>query len=105
MSNVKLPKFRGFSSYQIKLFAVVFMTIDHLAAYGHEIPIFYTHYNLLRTIGRIAAPLLLSVAPVCDIHWGVYLPGIDGGVNFHRLQKRVAKAFTLSQLFFVVNTS
>lgn len=61
MSNVKLPKFRGFSSYQIKLFAVVFMTIDHLASYGHEIPFFYTHYNLLRTIGRIAAPLFFFV--------------------------------------------
>lgn len=61
MSNLKLPKFRGFSSYQIKLFAVIFMTIDHLAAYGHEIPIFYTYYNLLRTIGRLAAPLFFFV--------------------------------------------
>ena len=61
MPNVKLPKFRGFSSYQIKLFAVVFMTIDHLAAYGFEIPIFDAHYNLLRTIGRLAAPLFFFV--------------------------------------------
>lgn len=61
MSNIHFPKFRGFSSYQIKLIAVVFMTIDHLASYGHEIPIFYTHYNLLRTIGRIAAPLFFFV--------------------------------------------
>ncbi len=61
MSNLKLTKFRGLSSYQIKLFAVAFMTIDHLASYGHEIPFFYTHYNLLRTIGRIAAPLFFFV--------------------------------------------
>jgi len=61
MSNLTLPKFHGLSSYQIKLFAVVFMTIDHLAAYGHEIPMFYTHYNLLRTIGRLAAPLFFFV--------------------------------------------
>ncbi|MBR2408778.1 MAG: hypothetical protein IKB07_07445 [Lachnospiraceae bacterium] len=61
MSSVKPPRFRGFSSYQIKLFAVVFMTIDHLAAYGHEIPIFYTYYNQLRLIGRLAAPLFFFV--------------------------------------------
>lgn len=61
MSNLRLPKFHGLSSYQIKLFAVVFMTIDHLAAYGHEIPIFYAHYNLLRTIGRLAAPLFFFI--------------------------------------------
>ena len=61
MSNLKLPKVHGLSSYQINLIAVVFMTIDHLAAYGFEIPIFYAHYNLLRTIGRLAAPLFFFV--------------------------------------------
>ncbi len=61
MSNVKFPKFRGLSSYQIKLIAVVFMTIDHLAAYGFEIPIFDAHYNLLRSIGRLAAPLFFFI--------------------------------------------
>jgi hypothetical protein len=33
------------------------MTIDHLAAYGFEIPVFGAHFNTLRIIGRIAAPL------------------------------------------------
>lgn len=61
MSNLTFPKFRGLSSYQIKLIAVVLMTIDHLAAYGFEIPIFYAHYSLLRTIGRLAAPLFFFV--------------------------------------------
>ena len=33
------------------------MTIDHLAAYGFEIPVFGAHFDTLRIIGRIAAPL------------------------------------------------
>jgi hypothetical protein len=33
------------------------MTIDHLAAYGFEMPVFAAHFNTLRVIGRIAAPL------------------------------------------------
>lgn len=33
------------------------MTIDHLAAYGFEIPCFGAHFSTLRLIGRIAAPL------------------------------------------------
>jgi len=61
MSNVTVPKFRGLSSYQIKLFAVIFMTLDHLASYGFEIPFFYTYFNQLRTFGRLAAPLFFFV--------------------------------------------
>jgi len=37
------------------------MTIDHLAAYGFEIPIFDTYFNQLRLIGRLAAPLFFFV--------------------------------------------
>ena len=33
------------------------MTIDHLGAYGFEIPVFKAHYDMLRIIGRMAAPL------------------------------------------------
>ena len=33
------------------------MTVDHLAAYGFEIPVFGAYYDTLRIIGRIAAPL------------------------------------------------
>ncbi|MBP3570039.1 MAG: hypothetical protein J6K04_12855 [Lachnospiraceae bacterium] len=48
---------RGLSSNQIKWIALVAMTIDHLAAYGFEIPMFGAHFDTLRIIGRIAAPL------------------------------------------------
>lgn len=48
---------RGLSISQIKWIALITMTIDHLAAYGFEIPIFGTYYDKLRIIGRIAAPL------------------------------------------------
>lgn len=48
---------RGLSISQIKWIALLAMTIDHLAAYGFEIPIFGAHFNTFRVIGRIAAPL------------------------------------------------
>lgn len=48
---------RGLSISQIKWIALIAMTIDHLAAYGFEIPIFDAHFNTFRIIGRIAAPL------------------------------------------------
>ena len=48
---------RGLSISQIKWIALIFMTIDHLAAYGFEIPVFGAHFTTLRIIGRIAAPL------------------------------------------------
>ncbi len=48
---------RGLSISQMKWIALIFMTIDHLAAYGFEIPVFGAHFDTLRIIGRIAAPL------------------------------------------------
>lgn len=48
---------RGLSISQIKWIALIFMTLDHLAAYGFEIPVFGAHFETLRIIGRIAAPL------------------------------------------------
>ncbi len=48
---------KGLSAYQIKIIAVIFMTLDHLAAYGFEIPVFDQYYSWLRLVGRIAAPL------------------------------------------------
>ena len=50
---------KGLSSNQIKWIALFFMTIDHLAAFGFEIPLFAAHSDLLRLLGRIAAPLFL----------------------------------------------
>ena len=48
---------RGLSISQIKWIALIAMTIDHLAAYGFEIPVFDAHFTTMRIIGRIAAPL------------------------------------------------
>lgn len=54
---------RGLSSFQLKLIAVICMTLDHLVAFGWSIPLFtpYRVQLLLRTLGRIAAPLFLFV--------------------------------------------
>lgn len=59
MYKVILLTKSGLTSYHIKWIALVFMTVDHLGAYGFEIPIFAAHYNILRILGRIAAPLFL----------------------------------------------
>lgn len=52
-------KEKGLTSYQIKLIALCTMTLDHLAAYGSELPMINEHSYILRIIGRIAAPLFL----------------------------------------------
>ena len=51
--------FQGLSSYQLKLVALLFMSIDHLGAYGFSVPIFGKYYSTFRILGRIAAPLFL----------------------------------------------
>ena len=56
---VDKEKNRGLSASQLKWIALITMTIDHLAAYGFEIPVFEKYFNVLRVIGRIAAPLFL----------------------------------------------
>ena len=52
---------KGLTSSQIKWIALAAMTLDHLAAYGGNIPIFGAYYLPLRTVGRMAAPLFLFV--------------------------------------------
>lgn len=59
LNSVKNPLTTGLTSYQIKMIAVFFMTLDHLAAYGSKIPLFTAYYTPLRVLGRIAAPLFL----------------------------------------------
>lgn len=54
-------KKKGLTSYQLKIIALCTMTLDHLAAYGGEIPIFGHYAYTLRIVGRIAAPLFLFV--------------------------------------------
>lgn len=49
----------GLNAWQIKMIAVLAMTVDHLAAYGFEIPIFGAYSYRMRVIGRIAMPLFL----------------------------------------------
>ena len=43
----------------LKLFAVILMMLDHLAAYGFELPGIRNNVEILRLIGRMAAPLFL----------------------------------------------
>ncbi len=52
---------KGLNSWQIKMIAIVFMTIDHLGAYGFEIPILDAVKTELRLLGRIAMPLFLFI--------------------------------------------
>lgn len=59
MEQIKIRLSQGLTSYQIKMLAVILMTIDHLGAYGFEIPIFSTYNYQLRLIGRLAMPLFL----------------------------------------------
>lgn len=61
MEQMKSRLTKGLTAYQIKMLAVILMTIDHLGAYGHEIPVFsLSAYNYqLRLIGRSAMPLFL----------------------------------------------
>lgn len=61
MGQLKTRLTQGLTSYQVKILAVVFMTIDHLGAYGFEIPIFDAYNTKLRLIGRIAMPLFLFI--------------------------------------------
>jgi len=51
----------GLDATAIKLIALVIMTMDHIGAYGTDIPFVRENYMLLRQIGRIAAPLFLFV--------------------------------------------
>lgn len=61
MEKIRRWMAKGLTAYQIKMLAVILMTIDHLGAYGYEIPVFsLSAYNYqLRLIGRLAMPLFL----------------------------------------------
>ena len=49
----------GLSTNALKLIALVFMTVDHVGYLCGHIPFVADHSILLRTLGRIAAPLVL----------------------------------------------
>jgi hypothetical protein len=70
MAEIRETVKAGLTSARIKWIALVFMTIDHLAAYGYKIPLFAEHYWLMRTAGRIAAPLFLFILTESARHTG-----------------------------------
>lgn len=61
MGQLKNRPWKGLNAWHIKMIAVYFMTIDHLGAYGFEIPLFGAYENKLRILGRIAMPLFLFI--------------------------------------------
>ena len=54
-------KIHGLTAHQVKMIALVFMTIDHIGSEAFEIPLISAHYSSLRILGRIAAPLFLYI--------------------------------------------
>ena len=86
---------RGLTAFQLKVIALVCMTLDHIAAFGFEIPGVARFEDPLRTIGRIAAPLFLFLLVQSVRHTRskprlvlrLYLAGLcvglfDTGMNF-----------------------
>ena len=52
-------RIKGLTAFQIKVIALVIMTLDHIGAFAFEIPIVAQYEGYLRRIGRLAAPLFL----------------------------------------------
>lgn len=52
---------KGLNSYQVKFSALFFMTLDHIAVYLTAIPAINASNELIRIVGRMAAPLFLYV--------------------------------------------
>lgn len=50
---------RGLTAFQLKVMALVFMTLDHIGAFAFEIPVVDRYGTYLRSVGRLAAPLFL----------------------------------------------
>ncbi len=61
-------KARGLTAFELKLIALVIMTLDHIGAFGFEIPAVAAHYSALRFIGRLAAPIFLMLCAESLIH-------------------------------------
>lgn len=49
----------GLTAFQIKVIALIAMTIDHIGVYGAALPVIRQCWTLLRGIGRLSAPLFL----------------------------------------------
>lgn len=50
---------KGLTAFQLKVMALVFMTLDHIGAFAFEIPAVARYETWLRSVGRLAAPLFL----------------------------------------------
>lgn len=50
---------KGLTAFQLKMIALICMTLDHIGAYGFEISAIVRYRTYLRIIGRIAAPVFL----------------------------------------------
>ncbi len=59
--RLPFPLGNGLNSFQLKIIALIFMTLDHAAAFLSVIPAINTASEMVRIIGRIAAPLFLYV--------------------------------------------
>jgi len=54
---------KGLNSFHLKIIALIFMTVDHIAVYVFmplQVPV--VAYEIFRGVGRIAAPLFLYIA-------------------------------------------
>lgn len=51
--------FIGLTAFQLKVIALILMTIDHIGAFAFEIPVVGAYKSYLRTIGRLAMPIFL----------------------------------------------
>lgn len=52
-------RIQGLTAFQIKIIALIAMTLDHIGAFAFEIPVVARYEGYLRMIGRLAAPLFL----------------------------------------------
>lgn len=50
---------KGLSAFQLKVIALVIMTVDHIGAFAFEIPLVMRHQSYLRAVGRLAMPIFL----------------------------------------------
>ncbi len=114
---------QGLTAFQIKIVALVFMTLDHLASFGFEITVVAKYSLILWTVGRVAAPLFLFILIQSIQHTksktrfllrlyvaGVCIGLLDTAVNFfageilgYRTPENII--FTFFTLFFMLSLS
>lgn len=81
-------KMNGLTSFQLKIIALICMTIDHIAAYGKNLFMLKDYFYYFRIIGRLAAPLFLFVLVQSVFHtknklkfiFRLYIAGVSVGL-------------------------